>query len=122
MGQWKGGVTTLLQASLGPVPLVLRSTRGRGSSKDYGIKVDEEMDAYCAHGVVPRLPESEAIVTALKAEGVSLIATQKAYTYTYKDFIITGVVDALGVDKKGRHICVEWKTGTDVMFYCVCIY
>lgn len=110
-GQWRGGVTTLLVASLGPVPLVLRSKRGRGSSMEYGLRVDEEMEKFCAHGAVPRLPESQAIIKALECEGVSLIATQKAYTYSYRNFTITGVLDGFGVDKKGRHVAVEWKTG-----------
>lgn len=110
-GQWKGGVTALIRASLGPVPIVLRSQRGRGSSKEYGVRVDDDMNNYCAHGTVPVLPETRAIVSALQSEGVRLVATQKAYTYRYMNYFLTGVLDGLGVDKKGRHIAIEWKTG-----------
>ena len=104
-------VTTLVNKVLGPVPVSRGGFRKGGASKLNGIRCDRELELYCAYGIEPKLKEAVAIVNKMRSEGVSLISTQHRFELMINNYRIVGVVDGIGVNKKGERCIIEFKTG-----------
>lgn len=109
VGQY--AVTRLLHLTLGPTPVSRGGYRTGGSSKQKGIETDRQLDEFCAHGTEPTQKEALAILNKMRAEGVSLISTQKRYELILDKHLIIGIIDGIGLKKNGEKVVLEWKTG-----------
>lgn len=110
VGQY--AVTRLMHLTLGPTPVSRGGYRTGGSSKAKGIETDRQLDEFCAYGTEPTQKEALAILNKMRAEGVSLISTQKRYELILdRKHLIIGIIDGIGVRKNGERVVVEWKTG-----------